>query len=117
MPKLSEAKLEAGIFDGPQIRTLFNDINFTSHMTTTEKSAWDSFYKVSKNFLGNNKSSNYKEMVSEMVKNYHALGCNMSIKLHFFYSHVDYFPEKLGDFSEEHGERCHQDMKDIEKKY
>jgi len=56
-------------------------------------------------------------MVSEMVKNYHALGCNMSIKLHFFDSHVDYFPEKLEDFSEEHGERCHQDMKDIEKRY
>lgn len=41
----------------------------------------------------------------------------MSIKLHFLDSHVDYFPDKLGDFSEEQRERCHQDMKDIEKRY
>jgi len=41
----------------------------------------------------------------------------MSVKLHFLDSHIDYFPDKLGDFSEEHGERCHQDMKDMEKRY
>lgn len=41
----------------------------------------------------------------------------MSIKLHLVDSHLDFFPEKLGDFSEEHGERCHQDMKDMEKRY
>lgn len=41
----------------------------------------------------------------------------MTIKLHFLHSHIDFFPDKVGDFSEEHGERCHQDMKDIEKRY
>lgn len=39
MPKLSDAKLEAWIFDGPQIRILFNDASFTVHMTD----AWTSF--------------------------------------------------------------------------
>jgi len=116
MSKLSDAKLEAGIFDGPQIRQLFN-ASFTDHMTDIEKAAWTSFKNVSHNFLGNNKSQNYKELVSAMIRNYQALGCNMSVKMHFLDSHIDFFPDKLGDFSEEHGERFHQDMKDMEKRY
>jgi len=86
-------------------------------MTEKEKAAWISFREVAQNFLGNKKSPKYKELVSTMVKNYHTLGCNMSIKLHFLDSHIDYFPGKLGDYSKEHGERCHQDMKDMEKRY
>nr|XP_043069770.1 uncharacterized protein LOC122322224 [Drosophila bipectinata] len=62
MPTLSVAKLEAGIFDGPKIRILFNDGNFTDHMTKTEKAAWTSFRDVCQNFLGNKKSPNYKKM-------------------------------------------------------
>lgn len=41
----------------------------------------------------------------------------MNLKIHFLDSHIDYFPENLGDFSEEQGERFHQDLKDIEKRY
>lgn len=45
------------------------------------------------------------------------LGCNMSIKMHFLYSHLDRFPENLGDFSEEQGERFHQDLRTMEERY
>ena len=31
------------------------------------------------------------------------LGWNMSIKVHYLHSHLDYFQENLGDFSEEQG--------------
>ena len=41
----------------------------------------------------------------------------MRIKLHFLHSHLDRFPENLGDFSDEQGERFHQDIKTIEKRY
>ena len=41
----------------------------------------------------------------------------MSVKLHFLYSHLDFFQENLGDFSEEHGERFHQDIEPMEKRY
>ena len=34
----------------------------------------------------------------------------MSLKLHFMDSHVQYFPEHLGDYNEEQGERFHQDI-------
>lgn len=41
----------------------------------------------------------------------------MSLKLHFLCDHLDFFPENLGDESDEHGERFHQDMATIEKRY
>ena len=41
----------------------------------------------------------------------------MSLKLHFLFSNFNFFKDNLSDFSEEHGERFHQDMKNIEKRY
>ncbi|KYQ49069.1 hypothetical protein ALC60_11871 [Trachymyrmex zeteki] len=41
----------------------------------------------------------------------------MNLKLHFLDSHLDTFPENLGDFSEEQGERFHQDIKVMETRY
>jgi len=41
----------------------------------------------------------------------------MSLKVHFLFSHLDYFPDNLGDFSEEMGERFHQDIKIMETRY
>ena len=51
------------------------------------------------------------------VKNFKILGCNMSLKIHFLVSHLDSFPENLGDYSEEQGERFHQDIAEMEKRY
>jgi hypothetical protein len=52
-----------------------------------------------------------------MLENLQILGCNMSLKLHFLHFHLDYFPENLGDLSEEQGERFHQDAKEMERRY
>lgn len=41
----------------------------------------------------------------------------MSLKIHFLHSHLDFFPDNLGDVSDEHGERFHQQMKEIEHRY
>ena len=41
----------------------------------------------------------------------------MSYKVHFLHSHLDNFPENLGDYSEEQGERFHQDIKEMERRY
>jgi len=35
----------------------------------------------------------------------------MSVKVHYLHSHLDRFPENLGDLSEEQRERFHQDIK------
>ena len=58
-------------------------------MNATEKEARDSFADVVHNFLGNKKNDNYK-IVERMLTAFQALGCNMSIKVHFLHSHVDY---------------------------
>ena len=41
----------------------------------------------------------------------------MSIKVHFLFSHLDKFPDNLGDRSDEQGERFHQDLKVMEDRY
>ena len=52
-----------------------------------------------------------------MVKDFQKLVCLMSLKLHFLDSHIDYFTMNLGDYSDEQGERFHQDIKEMEKRY
>jgi len=98
-PAVSDAKLKEGIFDGPQIRTLFRDENFITQMNDTEKAAWQSFKNISQNFLGNEKSEDYQNLVEELLENFKQLGCLMSLKLHFLHSHLDYFPQNLGDYN------------------
>ncbi|UYV83278.1 hypothetical protein LAZ67_23000391 [Cordylochernes scorpioides] len=46
-----------------------------------------------------------------------ALGCNMSLKIHFLHSHLDFFPDNHGSVNDEHGERFHQDISSMEKRY
>ncbi|UYV82366.1 K02A2.6-like [Cordylochernes scorpioides] len=41
----------------------------------------------------------------------------MSLRIHFLHSHLDFFPDNLGAFSDEHGERFHQDISIMEKRY
>lgn len=116
-PNVSDAKLKEGVFDGPQIRILTRDTNFVSHMTKIEMDAWESFKAVNANFLGNKKSPDYENIVAKMIRNYKKLGCLMNLKLHFLDSHLNKFPENVGDFSEEQGERFHQDIKVMEQRY
>ncbi|MBZ5797372.1 hypothetical protein K8353_45890, partial [Burkholderia contaminans] len=41
----------------------------------------------------------------------------MNLKLHFLDAHIEEFPENLGDYSEEQGERFHEDIKEMEETY
>ena len=52
-----------------------------------------------------------------MLQNFQALGARMSIKLHYLFSHLDYFPETLGDVREEQRERLHHDIRTMEGRY
>ena len=69
------------------------------------------FTNVVKDFLGNKKPHNYKELVAELLSIFQDVGCNMSIKIHYLKSHLDSFPENLGSVSDEQGERFNQDIK------
>lgn len=52
-----------------------------------------------------------------MTENFKELGCLMNLKIHFLDSHLDWYPKNLGDYSEEQGERFHQDIKKMERRY
>jgi hypothetical protein len=39
------------------------------------------------------------------------MGVNMSLKIHFLHSHLDFFRENLGSTSDEQDERFHHDLK------
>lgn len=116
-PRVSEAKLKAGIFDGPQIRELLKDSKFDDSMGDNEKNAWVAFKSIVENFLGNHRSLEYERVVEDLLQSFQALGARMSIKMHFLSSHLDYFPENCGDVSEEQGERFHQDIRVMEERY
>ena len=41
----------------------------------------------------------------------------MSVKLHFLHSHLECFPDNLGYYSDVQGERFHQDLNVMERRY
>ena len=110
-------KIKAGIFDGPQIKELIKTTSFDDALNPAELYAWLSIKFVIANFLGNHRSSQYQKVVDELMENFRQIGPRMSVKMHFLRSHLDYFPENCGDFSEEQFERFHQDISDMEKRY
>lgn len=116
-PQKSKEKVKAGIFDGPQIRELIKDKRFDLALNPVELSAWLSLKSVIANFLGNKRSLQYQNTVDELMENFNKLGARMSVKMHFLHSHLDYFPENCGDYSEEQGERFHQDISIMEERY
>jgi hypothetical protein len=95
---------------GPQIRSLYKGNDFQNSMNVVERNAWTAFKNVIEKLLGN-----HENIVSIMFKNFHILGCNMSLKVNFLFSHLNIFPKNLGAVSEEQGERLDQDIKQMER--
>ena len=56
-PRVSDEKKKAGIFDGPQIRTLLKDKHFMARMTAVEARAWGAFTNVVQVLLGTRKTT------------------------------------------------------------
>lgn len=86
-------------------------------MNDLEQAAWTTFVEVTENFLGNHKSSNYSEIVYDMLQSFKNIVCNMPIKVHYLHSRLDQFPENLVSYNEEQGERFHQELKTMEERY
>jgi hypothetical protein len=89
-PNVSDVKIKEGIFIGPHIRKLIQDEQFDKDQNETERNAWLSFKRIFKDFLGNHKAANYKDVVQDMLTSYKAMGCNMILKIHFLESHLNF---------------------------
>jgi len=116
--------LKEVIFIGPQIRDIIKSENFDKLLQGEEKAAWDSFKFVVKVFLGIRSAQKYDELVKNLLQIYQNLGSNMSLKIYFLPSHMDFFPENCGVVIDEHGERFYQeislwrrDIKEMERCY
>jgi hypothetical protein len=83
-------------------------------LNKTGKASWQAFKNIRKSFLWNHKAENYHEIVSDLLKAYKAIGYNMSLNVHFLDSYSYIFLENLGAVSDEHGERFHQDVSNME---
>ena len=86
-------------------------------MNKKESFAWSAFVEAFKSFLGNRKAIKYKEIVAKLLSSLQDMGANMSIKFHFLFSHLERFPESLGNLSDEQEERFHQDIGKMEVRY
>jgi len=116
-PKLSEAKVRGGIFVGPQVKKLMLDEEFVKKLQPLQKEAWKSFIEIVNGFLSNHRVANYEEVVQRLLMNFKAMGCRMSLKLHVLHSHLAVFKSNMGQYSEEQGERFHQDVRELERRY
>jgi hypothetical protein len=81
------------------------DRHFDEDLNETERNAWLSFQRICKG------------VVQDLLTSYKVMGCNMTLKIHFLESHLDFFPENLGEVCDEQGERFHQDIMAMEKQY
>ena len=100
-PKISEAKITAGILNGPQIRELIHDNNFDNSINVLTLRIWIAFKSIIQHFLVNHRSEDYENLVDEIMDCMKRLGSRMSIMMYFLRSHLDYFPCSCCDFSED----------------
>ena len=107
-PQISGARTKEEIFVGPLITRLFEDQCFGTLLISTERNAWEAFESVCRKFLGNEKAENHCEIAQELISSYSAVGCNMSLELHFLHPHLDFLPENMGAISGEHGESFYE---------
>ncbi|GBO08425.1 hypothetical protein AVEN_259886-1 [Araneus ventricosus] len=110
---ISAAKIKEGVSVGPQIK----QPKFEKLLRSKEKQVWNVCYQVSTSFLGNGKAENYKNLVEDMLALFQDFRCNMSLKIHFLDSHLNFYPDNCGQISDEHDECFHQDIANMEKGY
>jgi len=93
-PNVSDTKIKERIFIGPQMRKPMQDKQFDEDLNETERNAWLSFKRICKDLLGNHKAANYQDVVQDLLTSYRAMVCNVSLKIHFLGSHLDFCPGK-----------------------
>jgi hypothetical protein len=116
-PRSSDTNVKVAYLLDHKIRVMLAYRDLEQTMTVVERNAWEAFRMVVTYFLGKNKCENYEEIVDSLIQHYEVLGYRMSVKLHYLHSNLQFIRPNLGDVSEEHGERFHQDIEAIEKIY
>lgn len=106
-----------GVLNGPDIRKLMKSEKFNELLLPTERNAWNGIKDVVQNFLGNKRAPNYRDIVQKTLAAFEKMNVHMSLKIHLLKEHLEFYRENLGKVSDEHGERFHQQIKHIEKRF
>ena len=67
--------------------------------------------------FGQSQSENCVKLVAKLVKTCSKRDCRMSFKVHMLDANLDQFMKNMGVYSEERGERFHQNILDFERRY
>ena len=87
-------------------------------MTPKELCTWNCFCKLVTGVFGKNICDDWKQRIDTFIKALFDLGAKrMTSKMHLIFKHKGQFSKYLGKFSDEHGERLHQDMLAIENRF
>ncbi|KAH9396309.1 hypothetical protein TYRP_019710 [Tyrophagus putrescentiae] len=118
--KLSDAKLAVGAVNGVDVRRLVDDVTFAQLLRSNERSeeadAWQAFVEIDRRFFGkDDRPADYQELVRVMLAAFERMGCLMSLKVHLLAEHLEQFPVLLGTWSDQHGERGHQEILEAER--
>lgn len=106
-------------------RSKVDALNYScNECTTGERTTWINCHgemtwrkDVVENIFDNHRAPNYIQLVHKLLTEYKTMECNLSLKIHFPHSHLDFFPKNLGAFSDKHCERFHRIIATMEKRY
>ena len=102
---------------GPQIQDIIKDEYFDKLLQDDEKVVWDSFKFVIKGIFGKQKSSKLWRSCKQPLAELPEFRLNLSLKINFLHSHLDFFPDNYGAVRDEYGECFHQHISSMEKRY
>lgn len=84
---------------------------FQQLQNNEEKRSWYSCKVVAHGFNRNHRAENDEELITDIIIS----GYRMSLKMHMLHSHFD--KDNIEAYSEEQGERFHQDIMQFDKRY
>ena len=93
------------------------DKSFIKLLKGVERTAWYRYIDVTENFLGSHREPDFADRIKKMLEAFKWIGCSCSLKMHLLNAHLDRFPSNCGDYSDQHGERAHQDCAPYENRF
>ena len=117
--RLSKEKIHNGVFVGPQIKKLFENYHFKMLLDENQKIAYDSLLATITNVLypSSTPIEEQEKIVQELIAAFYVLDCNYSPKMHYVHCHIKQLTDHQYLVSDEHGEKVHQTMKNLEVRY
>lgn len=94
-----------------------NAYEFDDLLIDYEYIAWKGIKAVAQNFLGENRSKNYTDLIGDILEAFNYIGATMPIEVHFLHRHLDYLCKILASEPDTQAEAFQQLTSIIEVRY